>query len=152
MERLLNAEIHKSTQSAHQADGSSPLSVVGETSLKFTRDGHEFLFEGLVVETLDVDVLAGIPFMEVNDITIRPAKHQIILRDNTTYVYGSLANPSKHHTVRRTHVLRAPSGITTVWPGEFIEVDLQHRIPPIDSVFALEPRPDTHCSKAPHKT
>lgn len=31
-------------------------------------------FEGLVVENLEVDVLAGTPFMETNDITVRLAK------------------------------------------------------------------------------
>jgi hypothetical protein len=104
--KSLNANIRKSTQSAHQADGSSPLAVIGETTLTFTRDGHNFRFEGLVVENLDVDVLAGIPFMEVNDITIRPAKHKIILGDGTTYVYGSQPTTHKHnhHSVRLAHV------------------------------------------------
>jgi len=45
-----------------------PLEVVGETHLSFTRANREFSFEGLVVENLDVDVLAGTPFMETNDI------------------------------------------------------------------------------------
>lgn len=59
----LNAKITGSSQSAHQADGSSPLTVLGETRLQFTLDGHELYFEGLVVENLDTEVLAGIPFM-----------------------------------------------------------------------------------------
>ena len=41
----------------------------------FTCDGHVIAFEGLVLENLDSDILAGMPFMEVNDIAIRPAKH-----------------------------------------------------------------------------
>ncbi|CAC5386067.1 unnamed protein product [Mytilus coruscus] len=60
----LNAKITSSSQSANQADGSSPLTVVGETRLTFTRDKHQLYFEGLVVEKLDSDILAGIPFME----------------------------------------------------------------------------------------
>ena len=59
----LKAEICKSAQSAHQADGSSPLKVIGETKLSFTRGQHLFQFEGLVVENLDVVVLTGTPFM-----------------------------------------------------------------------------------------
>ena len=73
------------TQSAHQADGSSPLEVVGETLVIFSRDTHDFNFEGLVVENLDVEVLAGTPFMERNDVAIRPAKRQISLNDGTLY-------------------------------------------------------------------
>lgn len=36
----LNAEITLSSQFAHQADGSSPLKVIGETRLTFVRDNH----------------------------------------------------------------------------------------------------------------
>ena len=73
----LSAEIKPSSQSAHQADGSSPLAVVGELRLTFTRDSKSFLFKGLVVRDLDVEVLAGTPFMELNNISVRPAKRQV---------------------------------------------------------------------------
>ena len=61
--KCLGAHITESSQSAHQADGSLPLTIVGETRLTLTRENREFLFEGLVVDNLDVDILAGIPFM-----------------------------------------------------------------------------------------
>ena len=51
--------IHKSSYLANE---SSPLTITGETRLTFVRDHHNFLFEGLIVEHLDVDILAGIPF------------------------------------------------------------------------------------------
>ncbi len=81
--------------------------------------------------------------METNDISIRPAKRQIILADGTTYLYGSEGKPLSNHTVRRAHVLRAPSHSTTVWPGEFIEVQLPRDVFTNDNLFALEPRIDT---------
>ncbi|XP_033119239.1 uncharacterized protein LOC117118681 [Anneissia japonica] len=137
---VLGASIKTSSQSAHQADGSSPLIVIGETSIVFTRDGKEFKFEGLVVEKLDVDVLAGTPFMELNDIAIRPARRQIILGDGTTYVYGSRPIHPSPPSVRRACVLRAPEGETTIWPGDFIELDLPPDFSQNDDVFALEPR------------
>jgi hypothetical protein len=60
----LGGRISGSSQSAHQADRLSPLTVTGETSLTFTLDGLNLFFEGLVVENLDTEILAGIPFME----------------------------------------------------------------------------------------
>ena len=48
----MKVEICKSAQSAHQADGSSPIKVICETKLSFTH-GHVFQFEALVVENLD---------------------------------------------------------------------------------------------------
>jgi len=41
------------------------------------------------VENLDVEVLAGTPFMETNDVSIRPAKHQVLVGDSSTFAYGS---------------------------------------------------------------
>ena len=40
----------------------------------FVHGKRKFLFEGLVVENLDVDILASTPFMEHNDISTRPAR------------------------------------------------------------------------------
>jgi len=82
----LGAEIRKSAQSAHQADGSSPLKVVGKTRISVPRDSHVFQFEGLILKNLDVEVHAGTPLMEVNDIAVRPPKRLITLGDGTSYL------------------------------------------------------------------
>ena len=57
--QLLACCVTPSSQSVHQADGSSPMNVVGKTRLTFTCEVHEFTSEGLVVTNLDVNVLAG---------------------------------------------------------------------------------------------
>ncbi|CAH3165626.1 unnamed protein product, partial [Porites evermanni] len=64
----LGCPIISCAQSVQRADGSSQLQVVGEMRTSFTRDNTDFTFEGLVVEDLDVEVLAGTPFMEENDV------------------------------------------------------------------------------------
>ena len=66
------ASICESSQSASQADGSSPLDVIGEVHLTFVRDGRTFTFDGLALNELDVEVLAGAPFMEMNDVSVKP--------------------------------------------------------------------------------
>ena len=76
---LTGANIKKSDQSALQADGVTPLDILGETHFTLSRDNHSLQLEALVVNDLDVDVLAGIPFMARNDISIRPAKLNIKL-------------------------------------------------------------------------
>lgn len=141
----LGAIISKSSQSAHQADGSSPLKVSGETRLILTRDNKSFRFEGLVVENLDVDILAGMPFMEQNDVGLRPRMRQIILGDGTTYTYGSNNDSLSRHAVRRAHIVRAPQKTTTLWPGDFIEVEIPREYASSDATFALEPRTETSC-------
>ena len=105
----LGCRVTPSSQSVHQADGSSPLQMVGETRLSFTREDRIFTFEGLVVENLDVDVLAGTPFMETNDIAVRPAKRQVILGDGSILNYGSHQPAAVNSAARRAIVLRSPS-------------------------------------------
>ena len=135
----LGAKVEETRQSAKQADGSSPLSVLGETRLSFSRDNKEFYFEGLVVENLDVDVLAGIPFMETNDISIRPARRQVLIGDSVCSYGGDIGQPTNaHHSVRRAHVLRATAS-TTLWPGDFIELDVPESTSDLDSTYAVEP-------------
>ena len=63
--------------------------------LSFTLSNREFIFEGLVIENLDVDVLLrGTLSMEPNDVAIRPVKQQVVLHDGTTYLYRS-CSPSE---------------------------------------------------------
>ncbi|CAC5369941.1 unnamed protein product [Mytilus coruscus] len=81
--------IKKSNHSALQADGVTPLNIVGECHFTLSRDGIELQLEALVVNDLDVDILAGIPFMSYNDIAIFPSKHKIVIRDKVTVIYGS---------------------------------------------------------------
>ena len=79
-------KVKNTSKSGHQADRSSPLRVIGETRITFTRDGREFEFDGLVVENVDIEMLGGAPFMEKNDLNIRPAKRQVIMGDGAVYL------------------------------------------------------------------
>lgn len=124
---------------AHQADDSSPLTVLGETRLHFTRDGHELYFKGFVVENLNTEVLAGIPFMEMNDISIRPSRRKVCIGNKYVHTYGSSAFQTRKHTVRRAHIVRAPTQSVTLWPGDFIEVDLPEDMLNSDNTFSVEP-------------
>ena len=79
--------------------------------------------------------------MEANKVAVRPAKREVLLGNGSTYTYGSQAPPSPPTTVCRVFVLRAPTPSKTVWPGEFLEVQLPDDAPP-DSEYVLEPPTD----------
>ena len=112
----LGCPIMLSAQSVQQEEGSFQLLVVGEIRTTFTRDNTDFTFEGLVVEDLDVKVLAGNHFMEVNDVAVRPAKRGVLLGNSSIYTYGSKAPPSPLTTVCRAFVFLAPTPSKTAWP------------------------------------
>ncbi len=54
--------------------------------------------------------------------SIRPAKHQVCVASDT-YEYGANRMYGDRHAIRRAHVLRATSS-HTVWPGDFVELEL----------------------------
>ena len=79
--------------------------------------------------------------METNDISIRPAKRQVMIGDGTTYAYGSQAPAVTSAATCCAIVLRAPPTSTTIWPSGFVEVNLSNNAPP-DCEYALKPRSD----------
>ena len=145
----LRAEILPSDQSALQADGKTPMTIKGETSIELYFDNKSFTFTGLVVEDLDVDILAGQPFMIANDISLRPAKSLIIFNDGSTYQYQTSSPRVPTSQIRRfsSHIIRAPASNTTLYPGDHIDVE----VPPDlgdQTDLALEPRINN--SPVPH--
>ena len=105
--------------------------MVGEIRATFTCDNTDFTFEGL-----DVEVLAANPFMEANDIAVRPTKREVLLGNCSIYTYGSKSLPSPFPTIRRAFILHAPPPSKTVWPGEFVEVRLTDNTSLIQSMHS----------------
>ena len=105
----VGAKITPSTQTALQADGSTPLNVRGETTLTVHRENIDLSLHALVVDDIDVDVLAGVPFMATNDVAVRPARHQVIIGDTNVCRYESPTTQSAGtSTVRRAQMSSAP--------------------------------------------
>ena len=66
--RPIGAQIGKSSQQALQSDGLTLLAVVVETPLDLSRADKQLALYALVVDDLDVDALAGTPFIIANNI------------------------------------------------------------------------------------
>ena len=119
----LGLPIKPATQAAQQADGITPLSVTGETHIIVSRGKFDFALDALVVRELDVDILAGTPFMTQNDVAIRPAKKQIILKGLEVVTYGTSSDGDNLTRVRRSQafLLRAPNQQSIILPGEYLD-------------------------------
>ena len=134
--------IKPASQMARQADGVTLLDVVGEVHCTLTRDNMNFQLDALVVKQLDVDILAGNPFLATNDIATRPAKNQIVIHGQEVVYYGPQSG--KTACIRRTQaatLLRAPGKQSVVLPGDFLELSTPPDFAP-DVCWALEPRLD----------
>ena len=116
----LGLDIVPSSQIATQADGKSEIEIIGETRFSVTRDNQPLHFEGLVARRMDTDVLAGIPFIAQNNISIHPAINVVKIGDRS-YPYGN--SKSKAALVHRvqTSIARSASSHESVWPGEYFE-------------------------------
>ena len=71
---------------------------------------------------LDIEILAGVPFMTTNAVSLRPSKQQIIIRDSDVLCYGSSIPYSILNRVRRTQavVLRSLS-TSAIGPGDYLK-------------------------------
>ena len=61
--------------------------VIGVTEFHLSCNGLGLYFEGIVVRDLDVDIVGGMPFIEDNDILIRPARRLVTFSDSSTFHY-----------------------------------------------------------------
>ena len=140
--KLYGFPITPASQMARQADGVTHMDVIGEVHCSLTRGHKTFELDALVVRHLDVDILAGNPFMVRNDIGVRPAKRQIEIGGTEIISYSAPPRHTRQPSVRRTKsfLLRNPNR-TVVLPGEYV----QFSTPPnadADTLWALEPRLD----------
>ena len=92
----------------------------------------------------DVEILAGVPFMAVNDISLWPSRHQV----THTYSYKPDQKPASTNTIRHTqaYTLCALSVKTTIWPGEYLEVSLPETNE-LDELVVIEPHLDSTATK-----
>ena len=108
-----------------------------------SRDNLNLTLDALVVNDLDVDILAGIPFMALNDISVRPAKQQIMIGDTNTVHYGT-SDTDNHNRVRRAHAyVLKPETTSVVWPGGYVELALPSDLQP-ECTLAIESRSDNY--------
>ena len=152
--RYLSVPVVKSSQLACQADGKTPLTVVGEVHTEFTLGPHVFVFDALVINELDVDILGGMPFMHDNDIAIRPANSTLIIQWKDVIYYNKTQPSLPGSKVRRAFILRGPGKRTVLLPGDSLSLTV-----PEDTEdggdWAVEPRSDNDTSTrwiTPHET
>ncbi len=130
--------INPTTHVASQADGKSRLNAVGEVHIVLSRGTFKLRLDAIVVSDLDCDVLAGMPFMKSNNLSLDIPKDQIKLGHTTI----SYATPHNHgDPTFQSSVLRATCR-EIVFPGDYLEIPTPENIPD-NTEIAYEPRCDS---------
>ena len=131
--KKIGAPICNTTVGAVNADGKTDLKTVGEVHLFFAFENQRLRFDGLVVEDLSDDVLAGAPFMTVNDVYARPAKQMVFIGD-LQVPYKGRARSTK------ARIMRVPRQ-RVLLPNESILVQVPDSLAG-EKELAIEPRTD----------
>ena len=146
----LGIRIEPTHQRANMADGDTPLETIGEfhhivyRTCPLSGVKHALKFSGLAVKNLSCTVLAGMPFLETNDIYVRPKLRMIYIGDCCSVRYSNAKNHSSNSKIHRATILRSPKKLCLL-PGESVSVPLP--VPSISKEVALEPRYDAPSSK-----
>lgn len=89
--KSMGIQYSQTDQGALQADEKTPLQVIGEVSgIKINKGAFVFTLDALVVKDSMGYIVAGEPFLEENDVAVRPAKRIIIIQGRETIPYASL--------------------------------------------------------------
>ena len=138
--RRLGLKIYPTAHKANMADGMSPMTVSGEVHFIATRkcsiskDPHSFKFDGLVVKELNCAILGGMPFMERNDVYLRPTASSVYVGDCCKFRYVSIRRCTN---VSAATILRVPRQ-TCLLPGDVLELPIpaEYR----EDYVSVEPR------------
>ena len=110
----IGAKILPSSAGATLGNGETSLNIVGEVHLVFRIGNITMEFHGLVARDLADDVLAGVPFMDLNDVYARPSKRLVYVGD-IPFKCG-MTNKST-----RAEIMRVPRS-TAVLAGESLKL------------------------------
>ncbi|XP_041484103.1 uncharacterized protein LOC121430777 [Lytechinus variegatus] len=110
-----------------------PSGIVGITSFSLFYDGCELYYDGFVVEdsVVNFDVMAGAPFMEKNDVSIRPSKRQIMFGDYHTFSYMSSSNQFQSNPTSMNELDELDRAVGMIMQGS--ESECKHTNPGFDS-------------------
>ena len=131
--------IKPTRHAARQVDHSS-ISIEGEIHISLSYGDLQLPIDALVVDTMDCDILVGVPFCKQNDVSIHLKQEQIMIQ-GITIPYG--AKPSNQHSIFRTesYVLRNDSS-KVLFPGEFLEIH-SDTLNGYNGEISIEPRVDS---------
>ena len=141
--RRLGLEVFPTSHRANMADGRSPMEVSGEVHFLASRacpasgNSHSLRFDGLVVKDLNCSLLGGMPFLDKNDVYLRPKINSVFLGDCCNFRYTGIRRCSN---VRAATILRVPRQ-ECILPGSALTLPIPSEYH--NDIVSLEPRNDS---------
>ena len=140
---FLGLKIEKNEQKAVQADGVSPLNVIGEVHYNFTRSKVVFEFDGLVVTNLDTDILGGTPFQKTNGIMTDFINELILINKHGVKCSFPFTKKQTAAIGAITRLISLKS-TTVIFPQESLSFKIDKDLN-TNQTFIVEPRIENNC-------
>ena len=124
-----------------QADGMSPLNIVGKVKFEIERDKHTFYYEGFATKNLQAGILCGGAFLERNKI-VQELNEKRIKVNNKHYILESspLCPPAADISIRQ---VAFPKSISLP-PGESYEFQIPDCPPDQQYILSQDPNDETN--------
>ena len=133
-----SAGIHmKSTKHSARSVDKSSLHIHGEVHITLNFSSISLPLTALVVDSLDCDVLAGVPFCKENDIQVH-LKDEKISIGNSKVPYGCKPKSICHDIFRTESLILCNDSAKVILPGEFLEFSSES-LKQFDGEVAIEP-------------
>ena len=141
--KINNIKMTSATQHARQLD-KTMVKICGEISIDLCFGNLTLKLSALVVESMDSDILGGVPFCRNNNIEFSFAKREIYIQGKTV-PYGS----QPESQIRCFSTILRNTSAKIVYPGEYLEV-VDSSFLQYDGEIAIEPRSDSpNCGQWP---
>ena len=141
--RRMGATILPTSQKVRMADGRSNLEVVGETEVTLYRNSKPFHLSAIVCRYTDTEILAGMPFMKINDIAVRPYSDEVIINGSEFVKY----NPHRKSARAIRRITVHSEKYQVLLPGQSAEFQVSG----FSGDVAIEPRWDSFCNRKTFK-
>ena len=131
---------YPTSHAARQID-KSPLKLLGEVKFVLSFRDFDLPIEALVTNSLDCDILAGVPFCKSNNIDVHMGSEAISI-NGSRIPYGS--KPTSVQDIFRvnTSSILRPSSTTVIYPGDYLEIN-DCNTKNYEGEVAIEPRTDS---------
>ena len=133
--------IQPTQHGAKQLDKSF-LSVQGEVKFVIVFGDIELKVDGLINDSLDYDILAGVPFCMENGVDVLMSRELISIQGKLI-PYGSKPESIQHSIYRSESVILRNDKSRVLYPGEFLEVSSDNLHNYDDEEVSIEPRVDS---------
>ena len=138
--RRVGLTILPTSQGARQMD-KSLVNIRGEVCFQVTFGNLRLKVEALITDTLDCDVLAGVPFGKTNRVMVDLENEKLYIKGQQ-FPWGATSEAPAHQIRQANSVVLRNDRSKVLYPGEYVEIH-SDALSEYEGEISIEPRADS---------